>query len=103
VLVRVTQAIELHVAESLLGVSANALQFWRAVDGVHGQAEAIDLIFDGQFHRRVDIALLFVPAHLKIVVICAPIRQFVNEPGITVEIEDYRAIHGKERIEFAVA
>src|SRR5215467_11028009 len=60
VLVSVLLALELAVPQLLLGVGARALQRRDAVDDVHGQAEAIDLVLDGQIQRRVDVPPLLV-------------------------------------------
>lgn len=49
VLVCVVAAFDLLVEESLFGMSANSLKFGHAIDDVHGKAEAVDVVVDGQF------------------------------------------------------
>jgi hypothetical protein len=49
--------------------------------------------------RTSDAALFLVPAHTYVVVISAPVTQFVNERSIGMEVEDDRLVCGEERIE----
>ena len=102
VLVGVTLAFDLHVAQLLLGMSAGHVQRRHAVDHVHRQAEAVDLILDGQVKRRVDVALLLVAAHMQVPVVRAPVSKAMDQPRIAVEVENDRLIHGEEAIEVAV-
>ena len=55
-LVRVVAAFDLLVQEALLGVAADLLQTRHAVDHVHRQAEAVDVVVDRQLQRRIDVA-----------------------------------------------
>ncbi len=71
------------------------LQFGNAVNGVDGQAEAIGLVVDGQFHRRVDVAFLFVSPYVKSLVLAA-VGQAVNQPRVAVEIENNRLVRGEQ-------
>src|SRR6516165_5111749 len=80
VLTGVLQAVELHVPELLLGVGPDSLQFGNTIDGVNGQAEAIDFVFNGQLQRRIDTALLFVTAHMQAVMVLAAVSQAVDQP-----------------------
>jgi hypothetical protein len=100
-LIGVGPAGDLRVAEFLLGVAPDPLQFGNTVNGVDGQAEAIGLVVDGQFHRRVDVAFLFVSPHVKSLV-RATLGQAVNQPWISVEIENNRLVRGEQRIEIRV-
>jgi hypothetical protein len=97
------EAIDLQIAESLLGVRPDSLQLGRAIDGIDSEAEPIDLIVDRQFHRRIDVALLFVTAHVEILMVGAAVGQAVNQSRIAVEIENHRAVHREQGIEVAVA
>src|SRR3974390_1502152 len=80
--VRVVAAVDLHVAETLLGLGADSLEAGRAVDGIDRQAEAIGFVVYRQFHRRIDIALLLVAAHMKIDMIRAPVGEAMDQPRI---------------------
>ena len=46
----------------------------------------------------VDIALLLVPAHMQSLVLAA-VGQAMNQPGITVEVENDRLVDREQRIE----
>src|SRR5271165_4636265 len=96
VFVRVIAALDLHVQEAFFGVAADLLQARHAVDGVHRQAEAVNVVVDGQFKRRVDVALLLVTAHMHVVVIVAAVSEAMNQPRVSVEVEDDRLVEGEE-------
>ena len=66
-------ARDLLVPELLLSVSADILQFRNAVNGVNRQAKTIGLVVDREFHRGIDVALFFVPAHVDVGVAFAPV------------------------------
>ena len=99
--VGVRSASELGVSESLFGVATKALQPWNAIDGVNCQAETVSFVVHSQFHRRVDVALLFITAHMQGLV-GAGISQAVNQPGIAVEVEDDRLVDSEQRIEVSI-
>ena len=69
---------------------------------IHGQAEAVDVVIDGEFQRRINASLLFVAAHMHVVVVRAPIGQPVNQLRIAVKIEDDRLVDREERIEIPI-
>ena len=73
------------------------------VDYIDRQVKPIDLIADRKLQRSVDVAFLLVSADVDIGVVVSAIGEFVNEPGIAVEIEDHRLIFREERIEIAIA
>jgi len=77
----------LLVAEFFLRMTANLLQFRYAIDRIDGKSEAIGLVADRQFQWRVDVALLLVAANVQSPVLSA-VRQTVNQPWISMEIED---------------
>ena len=77
-LVSMMAACDLKVAKFLFGVRADPLQSRDAVNRVDRKTEPVRLVVDGQFHRRVDVALLLVTANMQVVVICAAIGETVN-------------------------
>ena len=91
-LVRIVAAIGLLVEIFPLRVSADLLKLRRAINDVHRQSKAIDLVVDRQFHGRIDVALFFVPTNVHLSVVGPPVRQAVNEPGIAMEVEDDRFV-----------
>ena len=102
VFVGVVAAVDLHVAQFFLHVGAGHLQARHAVDDVDGETETVDLVFDGQFQRRVDIALFLVAAYVQIPVVGAAVGEAVDQPGIAVEVKNDRLVEGKQAVEVAV-
>src|SRR5215471_17422064 len=102
VLVRVIAALDLLIQEALLSVPADSLQTRHAVDNVHRQAEAVDVVVDGELKRRVDVASFFVSPHVHIVVVMAAVCQPVNQPWIAVEVEDHGLVESEQGIEVFV-
>ncbi len=72
------------------------------VDDIDGQVEAVDLVSHGQFKRGVDVAVLLVAPHVEVPVVRAPVGEPVDQPGIAVEIEDYRLVRREEAVEVQV-
>ena len=77
--VSVVDAVDDLAFEPFLDVGADGREAWDAIDDVDGDIEAIDLIEDGEFEGRVDVALFFVAADVDVVVISAAVGEFVNE------------------------
>src|SRR5271169_6089965 len=101
VLVCIVSARDLLVAEPLLGVAPNLLQRRGPVNHVHCQAKSVGLVIDRQLHRSIDIPFLLVTPHVQRLVLAA-ICQAVNQPGISVEIEDDWLVNREQRIEVPV-
>src|SRR5215470_3720977 len=102
VLVSMMAACNLAIPESLFGVGADSLQFRDAVNRVDGETESVRLVVDCQLHRCVDVPLLLITPYVQVPMVCAAVGETVNQPGITMEIEDDRLVDGKERIEVRV-
>ena len=100
-LVGVRSASDLGVAEFLFGVATDTLQARYAVDGVDCQAEPVSLVVHSQFHWGVDVALLFIAPHVQRLVFSG-ISQAVNQPGISMEIENDRLVSGEQGIEVLI-
>src|SRR5690348_2520313 len=64
VLVGIAATGDLRVTEFFLNVAAYGLQLRHTINGVHRQTETVNLIVNSQFHRSVDVAFLFVAAHM---------------------------------------
>ena len=101
-LVSVVPACNLHIAKTFHGVRTDWLQPWNALDDVHCKTEAVNLVYDRQFHRCIDVAFFLVATHMHVVVIFTPISQSMDEPWIPVEIEDDRLVDGEEGIEVLI-
>ena len=102
VFVGVLAAGYLHVPELFLCVGAGSLEPGYAVYGVDSQGEAVYLIFDSQFERGVDVAALLIAAHVQVPVVCSVVAKPVDQPGITMEVEDDRFVDGEETVEIAI-
>ncbi len=90
------------VLHQFLNMSSHYLKLGHAVDDIDDQVEAVDLIADGQFHRRVYVAILLVAAHMNIAAVGTAIGQPVDQIGIAVEVEDYRFVFGEQAVEVGV-
>src|SRR5271166_1550462 len=71
ILVSMTSACDLEIAEFFFGVRADPLQFRDAVNRVDRKTEPVCLVVDRQLHWRVDVAFLLVTAHMQVVVVCS--------------------------------
>ena len=103
VFVRVLATGYLYVPELLLRVGATILEPGNAVYDIDSHSDAVYLILDGQFERSVVVALLLIAAHVHVLVVCSVVTMSVDQPGITMEVEDDRFVDGKETIEIAIA
>ena len=82
--------------QALLGERGHVAQARHAVEHVHGQVIAVDLIHHGHVKRCGGGAFFLVSAHVQVGVIGTPIGQPVDQPGISVEGEDNRLVGGEE-------
>ena len=90
------------VHEGFAHASAGDTETGHPVDGVDGQAEAIGVIADGEFQRRVDVALLFVAAHMDTVLAGPAVGQAVDQPRLTVKVKDHGLVRCKNGLELTV-
>src|SRR5215813_1202579 len=102
VLVGIVPAPDLLVVKLFHCPAADFQELGHSPDRIHGQAEAINLVLNGQFQRSVDVALFLVTADVQVLMVRATVGQAMDEPGISVEIENDRLIHGEERIKIAI-
>ena len=82
--------------QPFLDVSANGAHTRDAIDDIHRQMEAVDLVENRKFERSVDAALLFLTVHVNVVVVRAPVREFVNKRRIGMEVENDRLVGREE-------
>src|SRR5208282_1088361 len=78
------------------------LEARHSVDRVNGEAEAIRLILDSQFQRRVDVPLFLVATHVDIVLACPTICEAVNQPWIGMEVEDDRLVRCEDSLKLSI-
>src|ERR1043165_5539493 len=79
------------------------MKFWNPIDDIDGQRVAIDLIDDCQFHRGIYISSFFVATNMQVPMIGPVIGEFVNQPGIPMEVEDNGLVDCKQTVEIAIA
>ena len=89
---RIAHALDDLILEPVLHVRAGIAQTRHAVDHVDGELEAVDLVDDREFERRVDVALLLVAVNVDVLVIRAAVGELVDERRVRVEVEDDRLV-----------
>ena len=83
------------IFQPFLDVRSSNVQPRDPVDYVDSQIKPVDLVFYSQLQRRIDVTVLFVSAHVQIFVVCAPVCELVNQPGIAVKVEDNGLVGGE--------
>ena len=73
-----------------------------AVDDVHDQVEAVEVVEHDHVEGRGRGALLLVAAHVEVGVVGAAVGQAVDQPRIAVVGEDDRLVGGEQRVELGV-
>ena len=63
-----------------------------AVDDIIDQVEPVEVVEDDHVERRRGRAFLLVAADVNIVVIGAPVREAMDQPGVAVKREDHRLV-----------
>jgi len=95
-------ACDLLVAQGFSNTGSGDAETGHSVDGVNGQAEAVGLVANGQFQRRVDVALLLVASHVDVALARPAVSEPVDQPRIGVEVEDYRFVRSEEGFELVI-
>src|SRR5688572_13865841 len=78
------------IAHQLFDVRATPLEFWHAVNDIHNQMKAIQIVQDDHIEWCSSRTLLLVSAHVEVSVVCPPVSQPVDQPGVAVKRKDYR-------------
>lgn len=85
---RVIPRADLLVEQCLSGRGSLITQARYAVDSVNGKAEPISTVADSQLQRSVNVALLTVSDNVQVMLTLALVRQAMDQPRVTVEVED---------------
>ncbi len=101
-LVDVLAVFEEFVAEFLFEIGGTGSELGEAVDDVHGEVEAVEVVEDGHVEGGGDGAFFLVAADVEVVVVGAAIGEAVDEPGVAVEGEDDGLVFGEEDVEVGV-
>src|SRR4051794_14106206 len=83
-LMNVLFVLDEFVAQQLLEMSTDALQFGHAVYGVSCKMESVQFIHYRHVEWRCRRAFFFIAAYVQVVMIVAAISQPVNQPRISV-------------------
>ena len=90
IFVDVLLVLDQLVFELLLQVDALVAGLWKAVDGVHHQMKAVQLIQHRHIKGGGDSALFLITADVDVVVVGAAVGEPVDQPWVGVESEDDR-------------
>ena len=86
--VDVLPVLDQLVLELLLEVDAPVAGLRQAIDGIHHEVEAIELVEHRHIEGRGDGPLLLVAANMEVGMIGAAVNQAVNQPRVGVVGED---------------
>ena len=95
----VAQPLVGHVLAQVRGALGQAGD---AVDHVHHEVEAVEVVEHHHVERRRGGALLLVAAHVDVVVVGAAVGQAVDQQRVAVVGEDHRPPGGEQRVELLV-
>ena len=87
------------VAQRLLHIPGARLKLWQAVDRVTDQVKAIHLVQHRHVEGCGDGAFFLVAPYVQVMVVCSPVREPVDQPGVTVEGKNDRLVEREESIE----
>lgn len=76
-------------------MASNARKPRDAVNYVSGQMQTVDFVEHGHIEGGGRRSFFFVTAHMKVIVICAPVGQAVNQPGVAVIGKNNRLVRGE--------
>ena len=93
--VDVLLVLDEFILQLLLQKSSCVTGLWQAVDGVHDQVEAIQIVEYRHVEGGSDGAFLLVATDVDVVVVGAPVDQAVDQPRIGMESEDDRLVGGE--------
>ena len=90
------------VADVLFDVGGLWSQAFYAVDYVGDEVEAVEVVHHHHVEWRRRGALLFVAAHMQVLMVGAAVGQAVDQPRVAVVGEDDRLVGGEEVVEVAI-
>ena len=93
---------DLLIEQGLANICTSDIETRYPVNGINRQAEAVGLITDREFQRRVDVSLLFVAAHVKVVLARSTVDEAMDEPRVSMKVEHYWLIRRENGLELTV-
>ncbi len=94
--------IDQQIAQFLFVASGPRGKAGDAVDDIHRQMEAIQIVEDRHVEWGGGRAFLLITANVQIIVIGAAVSEAMDQPRISVKREDDGLIGGEDRIEIGV-
>ena len=73
-----------------------------ALEHIHHEVPAVQVVQDGHVEGRGDRALLLLAVHVEIVVVAAPIGQAVDQRWVPVPGKDHRLVGGEHLVEVGI-
>nr|POE99400.1 hypothetical protein CFP56_52792 [Quercus suber] len=96
-LIRVIHALGALVEQFLSYAGATVTQdVPEIINRENRQRESITLVPDGEFERRIDVALLLVSPHVHEPLTLTVVGQAMHEPRVRVEVEHHRLVVGED-------
>ena len=90
------------IANRLFGIRGDHPQLGDAVDDVPHEVETIQVVHHTHIERRGCGSFFFVAANVQVIVICAAIREPMDQPGVTMVGKDNRFVLRENVVELAV-
>jgi hypothetical protein len=91
------------VLELLLEVNALVTGLRQAIDDIHHQVKAVQIIQHRHVERRGDGAFFLLTAYVNVAVVDAATGQPVYQPRVAVVVEDNGFVVGEQFVEIGVA
>ena len=85
------------VLDHLFEVGTLCTQLWQTIDYILNEVETVQVILHPHVERRGNGALFLVSTGMEVAV-GTVVRQFVNQPGVTMERKDNVLVFCKQRI-----
>jgi hypothetical protein len=85
-----------------LACATDVLKFRHAINDVDCQRESINFILDCQLKWRVYVSSFLVSTHVNVLMIGPIVGKSMNQPRVTVEIENYWLVYGEQSIKVAI-
>src|SRR6476620_10981589 len=86
----------------LFGIGGAGSKLRQAINDVAEKMKSIEIVHHHHVERRACRAFFLVAAHVQILVVCPPVRESMDQPGVAVEGEHDRLVLGEERNELPV-
>lgn len=93
---------DLLIKQGLANICSSDTETRYPVKGINRQAEAVGLITDREFQRRIDVSLLFVAAHVKVVLARSTVDEAMDEPWVGMKVENHWFVRRENGLELTI-